>query len=38
MRNKIVINQLISLHKPNKKLRSEKIMMYLRATPKERVN
>jgi hypothetical protein len=29
MRNEIVIKQIISLHKPNKKLRSEKIMMHL---------
>jgi hypothetical protein len=33
MRNKMVIDQLILFHKPNKKLRSEKIMNYLIPQP-----
>jgi hypothetical protein len=29
MRNEMVMDQLISVHKPNKKMRSEKMMVYL---------
>jgi hypothetical protein len=38
MRNEMVMDQLIQFHKPNKKVRSEKMMNYLIPQSKHTIN